>query len=99
MGFNRRKMEDQRREAAGKEAATRRATDAQVLKVGVESLQRVVPVVITGDRIDRLRKALEREIKIRLIIMHRSSGIDDIRGYQEELHIIAQPKLQIPRDQ
>jgi hypothetical protein len=32
MGFNRRKMEDQRRQAAEKEAATRRATDAQVLE-------------------------------------------------------------------
>ena len=32
MGFNRRKMEDQRREAAEKEAATRRTTDAQVLE-------------------------------------------------------------------
>ena len=32
MGFNRRKMEDQRRTAAEKEAATRRATDAQVLE-------------------------------------------------------------------
>ena|SRR5262249_60230818 len=32
MGFNRRKMEDQRREAAEKEAAKRRATDAQVLE-------------------------------------------------------------------
>src|SRR5215831_16425012 len=32
MGFNRRKMEDRRREAAEKEAATRRATDAQVLE-------------------------------------------------------------------
>jgi hypothetical protein len=31
MGFNRRKMEDQRRQAAEKEAATRRATDAQVI--------------------------------------------------------------------
>ena len=30
MGFNRRKLEDQRRDAADKEAATRRATDAQV---------------------------------------------------------------------
>jgi hypothetical protein len=29
MGFNRRKMEDQRRDAAEKEAASRRATDAQ----------------------------------------------------------------------
>ena len=32
MGFNRRKMEDRRREAAEKEAASRRATDAQVLR-------------------------------------------------------------------
>src|SRR5262249_14842779 len=32
MGFNRRKMEDKRREAAEKEAAARRATDAQVLE-------------------------------------------------------------------
>jgi hypothetical protein len=32
MGFNRRKMEDHRRDAAEKEAATRRATDAQVLE-------------------------------------------------------------------
>jgi hypothetical protein len=32
MGFNGRKMEDQRRHAAEKEAATRRATDAQVLE-------------------------------------------------------------------
>jgi hypothetical protein len=32
MGFNRRKMEDQRRGAAEREAAGRRATDAQVLE-------------------------------------------------------------------
>ena len=32
MGFNRRKMEDQRRDAAKKKAAARRATDAQVLE-------------------------------------------------------------------
>jgi len=32
MGFNRRKMEDQRRQAAEKEAASRRATDVQVLE-------------------------------------------------------------------
>ena len=32
MGFNRRKMEDQRRTAADKEAAARRTTDAQVLE-------------------------------------------------------------------
>lgn len=32
MGFNRRKIEDQRRTAAAKETASRRATDAQVLQ-------------------------------------------------------------------
>jgi hypothetical protein len=32
MGFNRRKLEDQRREAAEKEAASHRATGAQVLE-------------------------------------------------------------------
>jgi hypothetical protein len=32
MGFNRRKMEDQRRQAAEREVAARRATDAQVLE-------------------------------------------------------------------
>jgi hypothetical protein len=32
MGFNRRKLEDHRGEAAEKEAANRRATDAQVLE-------------------------------------------------------------------
>jgi hypothetical protein len=32
MGFNRRKLEDQHRLAAEKEAAARRATDAQVLE-------------------------------------------------------------------
>jgi hypothetical protein len=32
MGFNRRKMEDQRRDAAEKEGAVRRATEAQVLE-------------------------------------------------------------------
>ncbi len=32
MSFNRRKLEDQRREAAVKEAASRRATEAQVLE-------------------------------------------------------------------
>jgi hypothetical protein len=33
MGLNRRQMEDQRRDAAEKEAATRRASDAQCLRM------------------------------------------------------------------
>jgi hypothetical protein len=32
MGFNRRKLEDQRRDTAEREAASRRATDALVLE-------------------------------------------------------------------
>jgi hypothetical protein len=40
MGFNRRKMGDQRRQAAEKEAAARRATDAQVL----EDAERLIDV-------------------------------------------------------
>ena len=40
MGFNRRKMEDERRRAAEKEAASRRATDAQVL----EDAERLIAV-------------------------------------------------------
>jgi hypothetical protein len=39
MGFNRRKMEDQRRQVAEKEAAARRATDAQVF----EDADRLMP--------------------------------------------------------
>jgi len=40
MGFNRRKLEDQRREAAEKETAKPRATDAQVL----EDAERLIAV-------------------------------------------------------
>jgi hypothetical protein len=40
MGFNRRKLEEQRRETAEKEAASRRATDAQVL----EDAERLIAV-------------------------------------------------------
>jgi len=46
MGFNRRKMEDQRREAAEKEAASRRATDAQALKKIVLAIHDVPPHLV-----------------------------------------------------
>jgi len=42
MGFNRRKLEDQRCEAAEKEAAKRRATEAQVL----EDAERLIVVPV-----------------------------------------------------
>ena len=45
MGFNRRKMEDQRREAAEKEAATRRATDAISAKGSAKFALMITPIV------------------------------------------------------
>ena len=58
MGFNRRKMEDQRRQVAEKEAATRRATDAQVLEDAERLIaawnkrqaKRMADVVLADDR-------------------------------------------------
>jgi hypothetical protein len=46
MGFNRRKMEDQRRQVAEKQAAERRATDAQVL----EDAERLIAAWTSGRR-------------------------------------------------
>lgn len=46
MGYSKRKMEDQRRQAAEKEAATRRATDAQVL----EDAERLIDDTLDGHR-------------------------------------------------
>jgi hypothetical protein len=46
MGFNRRKMEDQRRAAAEKEASSRRANDAQVL----EDAERLISAWNEGGR-------------------------------------------------
>ena len=50
MGFNRRKLEDERRTVAEKEAASRRATDAQVL----EDAERLIADAILAD--DRRRR-------------------------------------------
>ena len=48
MGFNRCKMEDRRRQAAEKEAATRRATDAQVLEDVGRLVGRFVAAAVAG---------------------------------------------------
>jgi predicted ATPase len=61
MGFNRRKLEDQRREAAEKEAANRRATDARQTAAGA-SPALAVPASLHASlmaRLDRLGKAKE----------------------------------------
>jgi len=43
MGFNKRKMEDERRRAAEKEAAGRRATDKQILEDAHAYIARWLP--------------------------------------------------------
>jgi hypothetical protein len=60
MGFNRRKMEDQRRQVAEKEAAARRATDAQILAdaerliaAGTAAGQSNADAVLADDRLRR----------------------------------------------
>ena len=65
MGFNRRKIEDQRREAAGKEAADRRATEAQVLEDAErliaawnERQAKRMPMLLAHDRRGRYRRLL-----------------------------------------
>src|SRR5262249_4868849 len=68
-------------------------------EVCVKPFQRIVPVVVAGDRIDRLGEALEGKIKIGFVIMHRSRGIDHVGGHDEKLHVIASPQFQIARDQ
>ena len=81
---------------AGLDCAARRL---RFEKVRVEAFERIEPVVIAGDRIDRLGEPLERQIKLGFIIFDRAGRIDDVRRYDEKLHIVAVSELQIARDQ
>ena len=70
MGFNRRKMEDQRRTAAEKEAASRRATDAQVL----EDAERLI---VAWNERQSLRLLLINVSKpLAVVIPHDKGGAD-----------------------
>src|SRR6516164_2423999 len=64
-------------------------------EVRIESFKRVEPVVVTRNRIDRLREPLKGKIEIRLVVMHRSCRIDDVGGYDQKFHVIMTCKLQI----
>ncbi len=55
--------------------------------------------MIAGDRINRLRKSLKWKIEIGFIVLHGPRRINDVRGHDEELHVIAQPECQIARNQ
>src|SRR5258708_11793015 len=68
-------------------------------KVRVEAFERIEPVMIAGDRINRLCEPLEREIKFGFIVLDSSGRIDDVRRDHEKLYVIALSELQIARGQ
>ena len=75
MGFNRRKLEEQRQEAAAKEAASRRATDAQVL----EDAERLIAAWNEAKRMPMLfSPTIGAAIKSGLLVrMGEVSGLPD----------------------
>ena len=55
---------------------------------GVEALERVVPVMIAGDRVNRLIDPFEREPELRLVVIHGPRRVDDVRGDDYETHCV-----------
>ena len=76
-----------------------RAGRLRLQEVRIETFQRIVPVVISGNCIDRLGEALEGQIEVAFVILDGPCRIDDVGGYDKELHVIAASKVQIARDQ
>ena len=68
-------------------------------KIGVEPFERIEPVVVAGDRVDRLGESLERQIEILLVVLHGAGRIDDVRRDDEELHVVPPADLEIAVDQ
>ena len=58
---------------------------------GHEAFERVVPVVVAGNGVDRLVEPLERQPEVRLVVLHRPRGIDDVRRDDHEAHVGAGP--------
>ncbi len=53
-----------------------------------ESFERVVPVVVARNRVDRLGHALERQPEPRLVVLHRAGRIDDVGREDDEPDIL-----------
>jgi hypothetical protein len=71
----------------------RRSCRLAFKKIRVESFERVEPVMITRNCVDRFRKPLKRKIEIWFAIMHRTRRIDNIRRYDEEFHPSRNPSF------
>ena len=77
----------------------RSAGSLRLQDVRIETFQRIVPVVISGNGVDRLSESLEGEEKVAFVILDGSCRIDDVGGDDKELHVVAASKVQIARDQ
>ena len=67
--------------------AHRRPRGARAEERGRKSLERVVPVVVARDGVNRLGHALERKPEAGLVVLHRAGGIDHVGGQHDEPHI------------
>ena len=66
----------------------------RVHQVGGEAVERVEPVVVAGNREDRLVDALQRQVEVRLVVLHRADRIDHVRRDHDELHRVAARRQQ-----
>ena len=65
----------------------RRVRGAGLEKRRRERLERIVPVVVAGNRVDRLGDALEGQPELRLVVLHRPDRVDDVGGDDDEAHV------------
>ncbi len=81
---------------AGGKRGTRRLW---LQEIGVEAFERIEPVVVARDRIDRLGEALERQVEIVLVVGHRAGRIDHVRRDHQKLDVVAPAEVEIALDQ
>jgi hypothetical protein len=79
MGFNRRKMEDRRRDAAEKEAASRRATDPLVL----EDAERLIAARNEAKRMPMLFCLREQSVNLHVLVAMKSRAEKYLRNAVE----------------
>ncbi len=67
--------------------AHRRVRGAGLEKRRREGLERIVPVVVAGNRVDGLGDALEGQPELRFVVFHRSYRVDDVGGEDDKTHV------------
>ena len=80
---------------AGAPGAEGSAGGVRLEEVGGEPLERVEPVVVAGDGVDRLVKALERQVELALVVPHGAGGIDHVGSDHQKLHVGSTALVQV----